>query len=875
MGKVASSRLLAGIAFQQAKYAVLTAFIIGLLLSALQIYLDFHQQSKAFDRDILQVIETARASAVRAAFVLDDDAARDVVRGLFQFAAITEVRILTDTGEELVRKHKTRRAYRFEWFTHGLFGESRRYPIPLFLPDDPNRLIGQMIVFADVDVMVEGWLERSLTVLISGIIRNLFLAAILTVLFFNFLSKPLLEIIQSIAGVDSGSCERQRIRLPKGHETDELNILVTSINQLLASAAEYLRDLIHAKENLERLVEDRTLALRESKQRLEEAQRISRTGHWILDMEHRQWAISEEAVHILCNGDPLCSITSHETLLGRIHPDDRAMDRAISTDGTYNILYRLIQPSGSEKYIQELAEVECDDHGIPKKVTGIIQDITLLRNAEDKAAHFGRIIERSLNEVFLFNASTFKFIFANHGARANLGYTLEELQQLTPVDIKPEFTMEDFENQILSSLKTGKKEFIVFETVHQRKDGSLYNVEVHLQLDQKETPPVYCAIVQDITSRKIAERELQQAKDVAETANQAKSAFLATMSHEIRTPMNAILGMGEILKETALSKEQAWCVQTLNQSGNALLALINDILDLSKIEAAQLTMERTDFNLRELIDETMAFFTFTTLDKGIELTCHVGSSVPARVIGDPTRLRQILLNLTGNAVKFTRKGQIIVTVEVTSDGLVTFSVADSGPGIPREKQEAIFQPFIQADSSTTRKHGGTGLGLTISRRLVELMGGRIWLESEIGRGATFTFNIPLISVEETAAGETDQTAVIALANGKNGTRHKQPLKILLVDDAEENRMVVQAYLRKSPYEVIIAKDGAEALVKFKEERCDCVLMDIQMPVMDGYEATRNIRAWEAEGNRKHTPIIALTAHAMVNEIQKIKTAGCD
>ncbi len=456
----------AGIAYRQAKYAVLAAFIIGVLLSAVQIYLDFYNQSRNFDRDIKQVIETAKASAVRAAFVLDDHAAEDVVEGLFQFASVVEVQILTDTGEVLVKRTKAKKAYRFEWLTRILFGNDWRYPVPLRRPDDRNRVIGHMIVFADVNMMAEGWLERSVTILASGIVRNLILAAVLSVLFFYFLSKPLLKIVHDISTVDPESLEAQRIQVPKGHEQDELNILVSSINGLLMSANQFLVGLVQAKENLEGQVEARTSELGQNQHRLEIAQRISHTGHWIWEMNSKRMLISKEARHILSEaGQASYSVCSHQALVERVHPDDRskvvhALQEALSGTGTYDVTYRMLLHAGMVKHIHELAEVEWDAEGHPQRIIGTIQDITEQRHAEDKAARFGRMIEESSNEIFLFEADSLRFILISDGAQANLGYDIEELHRLTPLDIEADCTLEAFRNRV-APLLTGAKESLV------------------------------------------------------------------------------------------------------------------------------------------------------------------------------------------------------------------------------------------------------------------------------------------------------------------------------------------------------------------------------------------------------------------------------
>ncbi|MGN7613777.1 ATP-binding protein [Magnetococcales bacterium HHB-1] len=381
-----------------------------------------------------------------------------------------------------------------------------------------------------------------------------------------------------------------------------------------------------------------------------------------------------------------------------------------------------------------------------------------------------------------------------------------------------------------------------------------------------------------ISSEKV-DIALRQSKEAAIHANQAKSAFLATMSHEIRTPLNAIMGMGELLTDTELTETQAWYVNTLNRSGETLLTLINDILDLSKIEAGQLHLEKTVFDLRAAINDIIELFSFTALDKGLQLNHQFDPAVPYYVDGDPVRLRQVLMNLIGNAIKFTREGSVSVFIEKVSENAILFSVTDTGLGIPEEKQKEVFRAFTQADAFTTRKYGGTGLGLTICERLVTLMGGEISLESKPGQGSTFTFTVQLISIgmvpiignviKETVRSGSPRGLQSDLDNTKPG------LDILLVDDAEDNRLLVQAFMKKTSHRLVMAVNGAEALSKFKNGHFDLVLMDIQMPVMDGYEATRAIRQWESETEALPTPVVALTAHAMIEESKLIKEAGCD
>ncbi|MBF0108555.1 MAG: PAS domain S-box protein [Magnetococcales bacterium] len=380
----------------------------------------------------------------------------------------------------------------------------------------------------------------------------------------------------------------------------------------------------------------------------------------------------------------------------------------------------------------------------------------------------------------------------------------------------------------------------------------------------------------DMTERKQLDQELRSARIQAEEANHAKSRFLATMSHEIRTPLNTIIGMGDMLTESVTTPEQKQFLAALHRASASLLALVNDILDLSKIEAGEMILESMPFHLTALLNDTLQILALQARDKGLTLEIKIANNVPAQCQGDPQRLRQILLNLLGNAIKFTDKGHVKLEVRLERSGRILFAVSDTGRGINDENQERIFQPFTQEDNTVTRRHGGTGLGLAICRQLVAAMGGRIWVESERGQGSTFFFLIPLHPVTETIAPAaddgsppTDSETVEPLS------AHATHSRILLAEDAEENQMVITAYLKGTRYSVEIAANGAQALKKFKEGDFGAVLMDVQMPIMDGYVATRMIRQWEAGNGLRHTPIIALTANAMREDAQRVLEAGCD
>jgi PAS domain S-box-containing protein len=607
--------------------------------------------------------------------------------------------------------------------------------------------------------------------------------------------------------------------------------------------------------------------------------------------------------------------------------------------------------------------------------------------------------------------------FINPAGAALLGYRPEDLlgknMHETMHHSHPDSSpYPDMECPINRDMRAGKGTRVDGEVLW-RRDGTPFPAEY-------SSSPIWVdghlegAVVTltDITLRKGVEEVQTKAKEAAEDANRAKSDFLARMSHEIRTPMNAIIGMADLLWETSLSSEQREYVRIFRKAGSQLLDLINDILDLSKVESGHLALESIDFDLGEVLDKTLEMMAIRAHEKGLELALRIAPDVPAALVGDPARLRQVLVNLIGNAVKFTEKGEVIVGVDREPGeggaGALQFSVFDTGIGVPEEARELIFAPYTQVDTSTTRKFGGTGLGLTISRRVVELMQGRIWAESRSGVGSTFYFtarfavaskppprgrlgpmdlaDVKTLVVDDNATNRVILRGMLAgwgaavteadggeqaLAElrraqqagapfalmlldrrmpGVDGLQvaeqlHQHPalaatvvlmltsdnraddvargralgvaaylvkpvkraelleaiqaaragaapaaerpaappdgvpdgthgLRILLAEDSQDNVLLIQSYLKASGLSADVAGNGELAIRKFVAGTYDIVLMDVQMPVMDGYAATRRMRQWEAEHLAGPVPILALTAHALPEEVRKSLDAGC-
>ncbi len=529
-----------------------------------------------------------------------------------------------------------------------------------------------------------------------------------------------------------------------------------------------------------------------------------------------------------------------------------------------------------------------DASGQPQYILGMASDITERRRAEDELRASERQLRQFIEEapvcVAMFDRDI-RYLAASRRWINDYGFGRSDLFGVCLYDALPNLS-ENWRESLVRGL-AGEKQH-ADEDRWIRADGTEQWVSwaMHSWRDPHDNIGGIIISAENITQRKLNEQQLQTAKGAAEAASEAKSMFLANMSHEIRTPLNGILGMTELVLDTQLAPEQRENLNLVHFSAESLLAIINDILDFSKIEAGKFEAESIPFPLRKSIQKTLKTCAIRASQKGLNFAFNAPAEVPDALIGDPGRLRQVLLNLIGNAIKFTDRGQIFVAVAaatpVKGRVLLHFGVKDTGIGVPPEAQEKIFAPFSQADGSMARKYGGTGLGLAICARLVEMMGGKIWVESAPEHGSIFHFTLDfalqgkdaLAPGSRPAQDAQSPKASLAVPAKFFDCSANRAYRILLVEDNAVNRILAQRLLQKRGFNVSIAVDGKEALRAVGDDDYDLILMDIQMPEMDGFVATSAIRRGEQLTGR-HTPIIALTAHALKEDRERCFSAGMD
>lgn len=670
--------------------------------------------------------------------------------------------------------------------------------------------------------------------------------------------------------------------------------------ELLAAANQSRGELLRVIEDKTRAEVALQLAERQQRQlaenleiersRLATAQRIARIGSWETTLATMSVHWSDEN-HRTFETDPATFHPTHQSFLDFVHPEDRArvdeaFARSIAGGATSPIEHRLLMPDKRIKFVDEHWQVVFDAQGVPIRASGTCQDITERRAAEEQLRKISLAVEQSPESIIITNLAA-EIEYVNEAFVLATGYLREEVTGRNPRILHSGKTPPETYAAMWQALRLGQPWKGEFH--NRRKDGSEYmEFAIITPLRRADgTISHYVAVKEDITEKKrlgeeldnhrhhleelvaLRTTELVAARQQAEAANVAKSSFLANMSHEIRTPMNGILGTAHLMRREGVTPEQAARLDTIDTSAQLLLSIINNILDLSKIEAGKFELEEVPVAISSLLANVSSILSARSKSKNVRLLVET-EHLPANLVGDPTRLQQALLNYATNAVKFTETGTVtlrtLMQEECKDSVRLRFEVQDTGIGIAPEAMARLFSAFEQADTSMTRKYGGTGLGLAITRRLAEMMGGEAGGESTPGVGSTFWFTVKLKkSTEMPATGPTANVDVETLVK-----RHYKGHRILVTDDEPINREIAKFLIEDLGLVVDTAEDGAVASAMARETVYDVIFMDMQMPNLNGLEATQQIRQLAGYSN---TPIIAMTANAFAEDKAQCLAAG--
>ncbi|HXC05877.1 MAG TPA: ATP-binding protein, partial [Bacteroidia bacterium] len=637
-------------------------------------------------------------------------------------------------------------------------------------------------------------------------------------------------------------------------------------------------------------------ALREEKQKLASALKLAHIGSWVWDIDKNEITWSEELQRIFGLNNRTARAT-YEKFLKYVHPEDRvgirnAVEEALKGGQVLNVTHRIVRSDHTIRLLHTRGEVLISNEGRAFCMVGTCQDVTERQHEED-LEKLVMAATKSYNSVVIRNREG-QIEWVNEGFTKLSGYTLNHVKSTWGEALKNgnEKDIQDQRNYYERVIR--HKAPVSYENKNYTRKGIGYWTITTLTpvLDLDGEVERIIAIDSDITLRKQMEEELLTANKIAEHSlmkgNKAltelmiakkqleesmkvKEEFLANMSHEIRTPMNAIVGFTDLLLKAQLPDELLQYIKAIKTSGENLLVIINDILDFSKIEKGKIVFEQIGLHLTQIISTIVELLLPKSVEKEVKLSTRIDKRIPDNLIGDPTRLSQILLNLVGNAIKFTEKGEVLVNVELVDEQAgkvrLRFLVTDTGIGIPKEKLSSIFEGFTQASNATTRKYGGTGLGLTIVKQLIELQGGTVSVESEEGRGSTFSFELDFDI-------ESEQRNYQQPAEAAEELPRIEGLQILLVEDNYLNQVLAKKVLSDWGWKVDVADNGLMAVEKLGKGNYDVILMDIQLPEMDGYEATRHIRK-NFTPPQSTLPIIAMTAHAISGEAEKCRQAGMD
>ncbi len=616
---------------------------------------------------------------------------------------------------------------------------------------------------------------------------------------------------------------------------------------------------------------------------LKSAEAMSGVGHWRFELESQIVSWSDEVYRI--HGIPLSDqVPSYEYIRQLYHEEDRAtltkaVDRAIEFGEGYTFQLRIRRPDGSIRYTIAMAECILDHAGKTMSIFGVFQDITdqhiAAATLAESEQHY-RLLADNVSDVIAVYGADGIFRYISPSIIGLLGYSPNELLGKTPFV----FIHADDRARVAEEFKVATKA-ATDATVEYRaltRSGEVRWLEAKPKFHRNAVGDIteISDSVRDVTDRHFREAALHQAKHDAEIANKAKATFLANMSHEIRTPMNGVIGFTALLADTDLDQEQRRHVELIADCGRSMMQLLNDILDISKIEAGQMQLAQECVDLRHKVRGIAELMGPAAAAKGIILTFQIDDSIPAAIIGDKLRFRQILLNLVGNAIKFTSRGHVTLSATIDRNEpspKIRIDVRDTGIGIPADRLESIFETFSQADASIARKFGGTGLGLSITRQLVSLMGGHLLVASQPGQGAVFSVLLPLQLIN---AEPVPSALGCAHTPAQSVKTAAQGVRILLAEDHDINRELMVGLAKKLGVEIAIASDGAQAIAMVEKAAAegsmyDFVLMDVQMPEIDGLEATRRLRS--AGFTPAILPIVALTANAYAEDVANCLAAG--
>jgi signal transduction histidine kinase/ActR/RegA family two-component response regulator len=630
--------------------------------------------------------------------------------------------------------------------------------------------------------------------------------------------------------------------------------------------------------------------------RLALATRAAGIGMWEFDIATDRITWDETTSRMLGHAPEVAP--SYELWKAAVHPEDlsevrravliaREQGRA-GESASFGVRYRIVRTDGVTRHIQSHAQLVASVHG--GQLVGVHWDVTEeteRRQAFETLANRFLVATRSAGiGVWEQNLKT--------GARMWDEATYRILGRdprdpATSENWKAAVHPEDIDEvrRIVDAARASDPSSpeanlaVRFRIIH--SDGSTHHVQSHAQLVDSEEGRRLVGVNWDITDQVAASRELEVKRREAEAANIAKSQFLAVMSHEIRTPLNGVLGMAALLGSSDLTDRQRRMLDTIRESGDELLEILNSILDLSRIEAGRVEIEETEFNLDQLVRRAATLFEPQANDKGVAFRVEASRRAHGALIGDSTRIRQVLLNLLSNAVKFTASGEIVLSSDVVAspDGVsheLVFAVRDTGVGIPEDKLARIFEPFTQADGSTTRRFGGAGLGLSVAAQVAEILGGSIAVESAVGAGSTFTVRLPVARAMIVRTPDPPAPALVAPPSAQESqatSLETTRLRVLAAEDSPTNQLVLGGLLRAAGIEATLVENGLKAIEAWACAEFDLILLDIQMPVMDGVAAAKEIRRLEAETDRARTPIVAVSANAMTHQVESYLAAGMD